>query len=377
MSWPAWIDVIVVNYHSADSVCAVVARLLPWHHGRIHIVDNSEDLTQWQALQKGCSGWPEVICYRSVSNIGFGAACNTAFVASKAEFVLLLNPDAVIEPQDIEALGKCMEDHPRLGALAPSIFWAPGKGFLTPYFVHQSPLAELKSVLAQRSAWMARLFARLHLRQMQHMALTRTMQKVPFLSGAVLMVRRAAALPAARLISPTTDNLLFDPAFFMFFEDSDLSVRLRLCGWLLGVLPTAQAVHEYRHKPSKTDLMQTSRLIYFAKRFGMFFRLTHGLHRLQAGTPTQPLAHRHLNLGTLDSASQLMQAVGGDTVLGFSPSPLMVPIIFRPPGLATNFSEEEWALLEPGIYFAELRKQTGQRYTVCWEWAGGAKRPAN
>jgi GT2 family glycosyltransferase len=60
-------------------------------------------------------------------------------------------------------------------------------------------------------------------------------QEVGFGSGAALVVRRTAwdAAPG------------FDPKYFMYGEDLDLCLRLRLAGWGIGVVPSARADHDY------------------------------------------------------------------------------------------------------------------------------------
>jgi N-acetylglucosaminyl-diphospho-decaprenol L-rhamnosyltransferase len=59
--------------------------------------------------------------------------------------------------------------------------------------------------------------------------------EVPFASGAALVVRRVAWGQVGG----------FETAYFMYFEDVDLSVRLRLAGWEVGVAPGARVEHEY------------------------------------------------------------------------------------------------------------------------------------
>ena len=59
--------------------------------------------------------------------------------------------------------------------------------------------------------------------------------EVGFASGAALAVRRAA-----------WDQIGgFEPAFFMYGEDLDVSLRLRLAGWRIGMVPAARVEHDY------------------------------------------------------------------------------------------------------------------------------------
>ncbi len=45
----------------------------------------------------------------------------------------------------------------------------------------------------------------------------------------------------------------FDPAFFMYYEDTDLCRRLTKAGFELMLDPAAKVVHQWRHDPAKSD----------------------------------------------------------------------------------------------------------------------------
>lgn len=73
-----------------------------------------------------------------------------------------------------------------------------------------------------------------------------------------MLVRRDALAP---------DEPLFDPGFFMYFEDSDLCLRLRRQGWQLAVVTDAEVVHLWQLAPHKEGLMAQAAQVYFAKHF--------------------------------------------------------------------------------------------------------------
>ena len=367
------IDIAIVNYHSADQVADCLATLGPWDGGTIWLVDNSCDAEQAQALRDLGQENMSVHVLLATENLGFAQGCNLAFAHSKAEFVLLLNPDALISAQAVRQMAQAMRSTPLLGALSPTIFWNRQHSFVTPATMDQTPWAEGMRLASQAFTWVAKRQARQHLKKMRCITAAPTMQTVDFLSGAVLLLRRQAVLEAARGIPRTNANLvaaeqlLFDPRFFMFFEDSDLSLRLRWAGWSLGVLPGAHAVHEYRHKAFKAGLMQQSRHHYFALQFKRFYRLTGQLAWLDALAAKFDRGAGNPYLGKFSEASEFAQATAGDGVVAFSPSEYLVPAIFRPRGAAcTPLNALEWALLEPGRYTAHLQSAQGRHYCVSW-----------
>jgi hypothetical protein len=177
---------------------------------------------------------------------------------------------------------------------------------------------------------------------------------VDFLAGAVMLVRRSAALAVGGL---------FDPAYFMFFEDSDLSVRLRRGGFRLQVVPAASAVHEYRHKAFKAGMMDASRKDYFRKRFPVFFRLSDSLRRMDRWQrPVDPPCGCDTLGASVASAQEFRVITGNAGVLAISPSMLGMPAVFRPAGEAPRaLTDAEWALLEPAPYVVYLQPRDRSR----------------
>ncbi len=341
------IDIVIVNFRSATDTQQALIRLAPWNHGTVWLVDNSAHepgLTSDSiALREAVAGMPWVRLLCPGDNIGFGRACNLAFSESTAEFFLLLNPDARIAVKDVLLLASTLADQPRLGAVSPKIYWNAQRSFVLPAAFPQTPGRSTAMALATRSRhwakWVAQRSLKIEMRQMTSMQSF----KVPFLAGAVMMVRRGAVLSVKGL---------FDPDYFMFFEDSDLSVRLTRAGYFLAIVPDASAEHEYRHKAFKTGMMAQSQHQYFSKQFPAFYRGSGGLSRIAAlGLPVDIERWFKVIPQPVTSAQAFAACTDNGAVLAFSPSVMMTPALFRPSfAQARCFDEQEWALLEPASY---------------------------
>jgi len=351
MHWPACVDIVVVNYHSADDICAGLEALGAWSHGAIWVVDNSSDMNEAQALRTMASGRAECTVLDAGGNLGFGRACNLALAHSASEYVLLLNPDARITQEHLEVLLQAMVCKPRLAAVSPATYWNDAKSFVLPRPSAQTPLTHLGHVAATWWPLATRILAEHGVRRTQREMAGIETVPVDFLAGAVLLLRRSAVTAAGGL---------FDPGYFMFFEDADLSLRLRRAGYTLALVPAAQAVHNYRHKPFKAALMAESQLHYFSLRYHWYLQLSGALRSVERlARPVAPPAW-YPTLGSLDSVQAFSAASLGARVEAFSPSPLMMPAIARPYGHAwQGFTSQEWSLLEPGAYVAWLAD--GQR----------------
>ncbi|MCX7246456.1 MAG: glycosyltransferase [Burkholderiales bacterium] len=345
------IDVVIVNYRGAADTLQALARLADWPYGTLWLVDNSahepDMAAQTAALQQATADHPCVRLLAPGANLGFGCACNLAFAQSSADYLLLLNPDARISTEDVLRLAQTMQDRPRLAGVSPKIYWNEQRSFALPAAFAQTPWYYVAQALATRSRRLAQWAARRGLlRTMRQMAGSEIFG-VDFVAGSVLLLRRSAVLQAGGL---------FDPDYFMFFEDSDLSLRLRRAGYELAIVPDATAEHEYRHKAFKAGLMEQSQQHYFNKQYPLFYRWSGKLSRVpQLAGAVDLNAWFKVLAQPVNSPEEFARQTGGAGVLAFSPTMLLMPAIFRPSvEQARPFDAQEWGLLEPGPYTALL-----------------------
>jgi len=350
----ATIDIVLVNFRCADDTVAAIDQLQVWTSGTVWVVDNSardaDMQTQTSTLKAHCAQKPWVKMLESGGNIGFGRACNLAFAHSNADFFLLLNPDARIGPDAVQAMACLLTQTPKLGALSPAVYWNTQHSFVLPVPTAQSPAQLFGAALRTHMPIVARHLARRAVRNTQTQMAQTGLLTVSFLAGAVMLVRRSAVLEAGGL---------FDPAYFLFFEDADLSLRLRRRGYRLAIAPEFRAVHEYRHKAFKAQWMAQSQAYYFSRNFHSFDRGGKTLKQLQHWHRAMPLQHWFDVLpGALTDADELARRTNQQGVIAWSPSLLMAPAICRPAGVAVRpLDASEWAMLEPGAYVAWMKNQ--------------------
>jgi GT2 family glycosyltransferase len=364
-------DIVLVNFDMAPDLVRCLNTLGHWPHGMIWVVNNSAQAPESSAdtalLRSTVLARTDATLLDAGTNLGFGRACNLAFSHSQAECVLLLNPDARIETDGLLQLMAWMKSHPQWGAISPGMCWNDSRSFLIPPTVKQTPLSCLSLALSTRWAWWARWRAGQELRRSQRLSEKHSICKVDFLSGAVLLVRREAAQMAAKSAG-LNEGDLFDPGYFMFFEDSDLSVRLRRTGWSLGVHTGIHATHHYRHKPYKAALMQQAREYYFKHRFPRFFRWSADLKWVDALSKSVEAGHRFEVIHTpLHSATAFTEQTHGAAVLALSPSLLAWPAVYHSGSrVASTLDDKDWALLEPGQYVALLQDRVGKVRWCCF-----------
>src|SRR5512139_455847 len=111
------LSVIIVNYnvrHFLEQCLISVRKACEGISSETIVVDNN-------SADGSCSmvtlNFPEVKLIRNSKNAGFSAACNQAIKVSSGRFILLLNPDTVVEEDTFYRCITFMEDHSEAGAI--------------------------------------------------------------------------------------------------------------------------------------------------------------------------------------------------------------------------------------------------------------------
>jgi N-acetylglucosaminyl-diphospho-decaprenol L-rhamnosyltransferase len=215
MAAPA-VAVVVVCHDSAGDLGATLPALTAQLQAgdELVVVDNaSADGTAEAARALA----PAATVIETGANLGFAGGCNTGARASRAPLLLFLNPDAVPAPGCIEALRACEQRRPGWGAWQALVTMAAGR------LVNTAG----NEVHYLGFGWAGRCG--------EPVTVAAEPTEVGFASGAALVVRRVAWDAAGG----------FDDRYFMYGEDLDLCLRLRLAGWGIGIEPAAVVEHDY------------------------------------------------------------------------------------------------------------------------------------
>lgn len=163
-------------------------------------------------------------------NVGYGRGHNLSLLASTAEFHLVLNPDLIVDQLAIDEALRFMKDHPRVVMLAPQV---RGKHGELQHLCKRYPTVFDLALRGFAPAWLKRMFdGRLARYEMRDLPLDRPTLDVPLLSGSFMFCRRG---PVAAIGG-------FSDAFFVYFEDFDLSLHAAKVG-ALAFVPQMKAVH--------------------------------------------------------------------------------------------------------------------------------------
>ena len=244
------IAVIVLNWNGGEDTLACLRSVYASDYPgevAVYLLDNASTDGSFEATR---AAFPRAKAIQNGGNLGFAGGNNPgwrAAVADGARWVFFLNNDAEIAPDCLRTMVEVCEANPRIGAASPKIFHGamPGPG---------EP-----DDSDSREVWFEKGQARLDLVcGLGHVVASAEERasawyESPLATGCGLLMR-------AETLSETGG---FDEGLFAYYEDVDLSLRVRKLGLACAVVPAAHAWHKVSRSTggalSPTSLFYLSR----------------------------------------------------------------------------------------------------------------------
>jgi N-acetylglucosaminyl-diphospho-decaprenol L-rhamnosyltransferase len=214
------LDIVVVtrNTRSLTLRCAE-AIFAPGPAPQVHliVIDNGSSDGTAEAIRER---WPETTMLRNEGNVGYGSACNQGVRAGESEYILLLNSDAFPRSGALERLVSFLETHPDHSAAAGLLVDVgtdrPQVGFAIRGF--PTLATQIALLVGLERIWPGNPISRRQTMPDFDYGTTQTVTAQP--AGACLACRRASFEAVGG----------FDEAFYYWFEDVDLVLRLQQRG---------------------------------------------------------------------------------------------------------------------------------------------------
>jgi len=274
------LSVVIVNYNvkyfleqCLHSVQAAIAGL----DAEIYVVDNN---SVDGSVEMVADKFPLVKLIANTENTGFSTANNQAMKVAAGEYILLLNPDTIVEQDTFIKCVEFMDSHSDAGGLG--IKMVDGKGRFLPESKRglPTPIVAFYKIFGLSAIFpKSRIFGKYHLGYLDK----EETHVVDVLAGAFMMLRRE-----------TLDKTgLLDEAFFMYGEDIDLSYRITKSGYKNYYYPGARIIHYKGESTKKSSInyvfvFYNAMLIFAQKHFSqknarLFSMLIHMAIYLRAG----------------------------------------------------------------------------------------------
>lgn len=251
------LSVIIVNYnveHFLEQCLYAVRRAMKHVDGEVIIVDNNS-IDGSNAMVK--KKFPEVKLYENKKNLGFSKANNQGIRKSSGEYVLLLNPDTVVEDDTFTKVVNFMDEHQDAGALGVKMVDGAGKFLPESKRGLPTPSAAFYKMFGISKIFPhSKIFSKYHLGYLDE----NEIHEVEILSGAFMLLRKKVLYEIG----------LLDETFFMYGEDIDLSYRVIKASYKNYYFPETRIIHYKGESTKKSSvnyvLVFYNAMVIFAKK---------------------------------------------------------------------------------------------------------------
>jgi len=244
------LSIVIVNYNVKEFLTQCLDSIFKsqtQYDYEVIIVDNS---SKDSGRDQICATFEHIIWVDNIENVGFGRANNQGFSLAKGVYTLILNPDTVLQEDTIEKCVSYLIAHPKVGGLG--IKGIDGSGQFLPESKRAlpTPLVALWKITGLSSIFpKSSVFARYHLGHLS----PEENHEVDILVGCFMMI------PTKLLLSVGG----FDPQYFMYGEDIDLSYELQKTGHKNIYFSESQIIH-YKGESTKRGSLNYVRMFYKA-----------------------------------------------------------------------------------------------------------------
>lgn len=235
-----------LTWNQKDDVLECLRSLLQLNYPNyeIVVVDNGSTDGTAEAIREQ---FPQVHVVRNKENLGCAEGVNGEIryaLAAGADYLFIIANDAVVEPSTLTELVRVAGKDPKIGIVSPKVYYYGGSG---------------KRIWFARGAqfdwWRGRFYG--FVQNVEDGGGFDQEEEADFFPGGFSLVRVEAIKKAG----------LLDPAYFIYFDDSDWSFRIRKTGFEGRYAPRARAWH----KPSSALGMETESFYYYRTRNRFFF----------------------------------------------------------------------------------------------------------
>ena len=228
----------------------------------IIVIDNFSNKDDLKPIEEV---FPAVKIIKNDCNVGYASGHNIIIRKTDSDFVLLLNPDCLVDLQLIEKMIKIMSMGDKIGIASPKVLNPNGDIAKTVYKLPTLKNEFLKVVTTYLPPFSGKI---------SDMLLTKTLY---FNSRDVIRIRKTEAIGGPFLLinrKLLNEIGLLDENLFLFSEESDLCLRAHNLGWKLLYIPELSLEHmlgKSRNKaPGGLSIYHQyrSRLYFFKKHYG-------------------------------------------------------------------------------------------------------------
>lgn len=268
------ISVVIVNYNVKNLVDNCLASIYKaGQHSKLNVeifvVDNNSVDGSVSLISEK---YPSVKLIPLTANIGFSKANNIALKQAEGKYILILNPDTVLEEETFSKMISFCEKNDNIGAVTSKLILANGKLDSACKRSFPTPAVAIPRMFGLTKLFpKSKIFGKYNLTYLDE----NKTYEVDAICGAFMFIPKKVLDKAG----------YFDEDYFMYGEDLDLSYRINKAGYKIYYYPEVTTIHLKGESTKKTNLSYVNNFygamgIFVRKNFTGFSRSLSPLLRI-------------------------------------------------------------------------------------------------
>ncbi|MEZ4629925.1 MAG: glycosyltransferase family 2 protein [Deinococcales bacterium] len=274
----SYLSIIIINYHTADVIleCLEAIQKADWPpssalspHIEIILIDNAskdislEQIKDWLEQKSNLTPLKTFKLIENEQNLGFPKACNQGLKEAQGDYILFLNPDSILNPENLCQLYDITLSYPNTAMFGPYIYNEDGSEQAGARRLLPTPERLWPQILG-----LPRISKRFRAMNLHQEALpAEVASPVEAISGSCMLLKRDKLLALGA----------WDERYFMHWEDLDLCMRLNQAGEEILFLKDVRVLHyksvSSRSIPLKVLWHKHLSMIHFYQKFFSHYAL--------------------------------------------------------------------------------------------------------
>lgn len=249
------VSIIIVSYNTSALTRGALRSVFENTSGidfEVIVVDNK---SQDGSVVDIRSEFPQVRLLALTENLGFGRANNHGMEVARGRNLFLLNPDIVLHDNSVKTLSDWLDANPECGVCGGNLIDVCGRP-------EHSFRRVLPGMASQWNSLLGGLPFLVRYGRNREYNYTRQPLDVGYITGADMMVRASVIAEVGG----------FDPDFFLYYEETELTFRIRRAGYRVVSIPTVKITHLSGKSPMENEARSRQilrgRALYMQKVYG-------------------------------------------------------------------------------------------------------------
>lgn len=258
------VSIIMVNYNTLEltknAINSVIEKTKNINYEIILVDNNSKDGSHEYFSNLELKNFKYI---QSGNNLGFGKANNLGYKMAKGKYIFLLNTDTLLVNNAIKILYENIEKNENAGVVGGNLYdinMKPMHSFLKELYSLKTEIYLNFGFVLEMPKKILKIFREEKRKDFNY---TGKIKEVGYITGADMLIRKECIEKVG----------FFDPDFFMYFEETELTSRIKKRGYKVLSIPEAKIIHlegkSTKLKEQKIKMFNESKFKYFQKVYGI------------------------------------------------------------------------------------------------------------